>query len=169
MFKIKIKKVKIPNNNKNNRKNKNKKPKNLFTWLFNAFIFIILITFTFSLVSNLFKNEKERKELKVSLNEIVKNINESQNLNIENSTSSTSSIKNILIEGNKVMLEVGTGTLFVADKENGETFLNVLKSYDVSSTTLNNLNIQVKEENNFNFWTNILPILLPIIFLIVII
>lgn len=79
------------------------------------------------------------------MNEIVKNINE------EVTTTSTTTIKNILVEGNKVYLEVGTDTMMVTDKENGETFLNVLKNYDISSTTLNTLNIKVKEESNFSF------------------
>ncbi len=162
MIKIKVKKI-------NNKKNNSKKPKNLFAWLFNAFIFVLLIAFTFSLISNLFKSGEARKEVKVSMNEIIRNINEIEALSSTNATTSTSTLKNILVEGNKVYLEVGTDTLLVADKESGETLLSVLKNYDVSSTTLNNLNIEVKEESGFNFWTVILPILLPAIFLVVLI
>lgn len=171
MIKIKIKKVKAPHSSKNN---KNKKPKNLFSWLFNIFIFIVLISFTFSLISNLFINKDSKKEIKVSMNEIIKNINE--NTSISTSTnesaingSSTDNIKNILIEGNKVYLETSSNTLLVAEKESGETFLNILKSYEVSSNTLNLLNIKVKEDSGFNFWSNLLPIFLPIIFLIILI
>ncbi len=172
MLKIKIKRVKSPLNNKNK---KNKKPKNLFAWLFNAVIFVILIVFTFSLISNLFINKDERKEEKVSMNEIIKNINESTiiatstNASSTNATTSTSTLKNILIEGNKIYLESGTDTLLVAEKENGETFLNILKSYEVPTNTLNSLNIKVKEDGGFNFWTTLLPIFLPIIFLIILI
>lgn len=162
MIKIKVKKI-------NNKKNNSKKPKNLFAWLFNAFIFVLLIAFTFSLISNLFKSGEARKEVKVSMNEIIRNINEIEVASTTSATTPTSTLKNILVEGNKVYLEVGTDTLLVADKESGETLLSVLKNYDVSSTTLNNLNIEVKEESGFNFWTVILPILLPAIFLVVLI
>jgi cell division protease FtsH len=55
--------------------------------------------------------------------------------------------------------------LYIAKKESGESFLNILKNYEVSSNTLSLLNIKVKNEEDSSFWSIILPILLPILFL----
>lgn len=53
--------------------------------------------------------------------------------------------------------------MLVSLKEKNATFLDILKDYDVSSATLESLNIQVKEENKIDFLT-LAFIFLPIIF-----
>ena len=156
MLKIKIKKIKNPINS--NKNAKNKKPKNIFGQMLNIFLFLIILIFTYSVLNKYFLQDTKRKEVEVSMNEIVKNIN------LTDQTSS-STFKNILVSEDNVSLEVGTDTLFVAKKETNESFLSVLKNYGVSTDTINHLNIKVSNESSFSFWTNILPIFLPIIFL----
>lgn len=152
MLKIKIKK--IDTNNKNN--NKKKKPKSIFSQIYNIVFFIILITFLFSLYSNLIEN-KEKKEEKVSISELIKEI-ENQNTNNQ----STSTILNILVDKDKIYFEKNASTTFVSKKEEGETFLSILKNYNISTSTLNNLNISIKENSKLAILTLLIPILLPL-------
>ncbi|MEA4910858.1 ATP-dependent zinc metalloprotease FtsH [bioreactor metagenome] len=168
MTKFDLNDLKSPlKNTKNKKNNKKKKPVNLFSQLFNIFIFIILIVLAFSLFSNYFGSRKDREEVKVPMSELVKNIQETPISvaaeAIEGATTSSTSLRNILIDGDKVYLEVGTGTTFVSQKERNETFLDILKNYEVSSSTLENLNIKVKEESKIDFLT-LSFIFLPILF-----
>lgn len=159
MTKFNLKGVKPP---QKSRKNPIKKqPKGFFSQIFNILFFILIIVFIYSSVSGYFDQSKGRKEVKVSMNEIVKDINNSQTIL---ATSSTSTLRNVLIKGNKIYLEVGTDTMYVAQKESGETFLNILENYEVPSSTLKNLNIEVKTESGFNFWSSFLLIGLPLVF-----
>lgn len=166
MTKFDLKEVKssLKNNNteksNKNQKNKKKKPINLFSQFLNIFVFIMLLVFAYSLFSNYFIQNKDREEVKISMSELVKNI---QNAVDAESVSSSSVIRNILIDGDKIYLEEGESTMLVSLKEKNETFLDILKNYDVSSTTLESLNIQVKEENKIDFLT-LAFIFLPIIF-----
>ncbi|MBP9765860.1 MAG: ATP-dependent zinc metalloprotease FtsH [Candidatus Pacebacteria bacterium] len=152
MIKIKLKKIKIPQGKGNN---KNKKPKNIFWQLFNIFILFILLVSIYSGVSKYFSDKSDKKEIDVSMNEIVKKIN------LEDS----STTKSILVTGSKVSFEDSSTTILVAKKENNESFLNVLQNYGVSTSTINNLNIKVEHDSSFSFWTDLFPLLLPIIFL----
>jgi len=166
MTKFDLKEVKssLKNNNNQksnkNQKNKKKKPINLFSQFLNIFVFIMLLVFAYSLFSNYFIQNKDREEIKISMSELVKNI---QNTADAESASSSSLIRNILIDGDKIYLEEGESTMLVSLKEKNATFLDILKDYDVSSATLESLNIQVKEENKIDFLT-LAFIFLPIIF-----
>jgi cell division protease FtsH len=110
----------------------------------------------YSSVSSFFDKKDDRKEVEVSMGEIVKNINQ---------INASSTLKNIFVEGEKVSLESGTDTLLMAKKEAGESFLNILRNYGVATETLARLNIKVQDEDGSSFWTTIFPILLPIVFL----
>ncbi len=153
----------MPTNSTKNKKNK--KPKSLFAQIYNIFIFIILVVLGFSILNNFFGDKNDKKEVKVSMNEIVKNINEFQYNFVSASSTATSSMRNILVKGDKIFLDVGTNTVFVSQKEANNTFLDILKAYDVSSSTISNLNISVKDDNGFGFWGVIASILLPLVFL----
>lgn len=155
MIKIKIKKIKVPQNGKNN---KNKKPKNIFWQLLNIFILFVLLVSLYSGISAYFGENKSKKEISVSMSEIVKKIN------LENA-SSTNATTTLTVSGDKVSFEDSSTTKLVAIKESNESLLNVLKNYGVSTTSLNNLNIKIEDNSGFNFWTDLLPFLLPVVFL----
>jgi hypothetical protein len=134
MIKIKIKKIKVPQNRENN---KNKKPKSIFWQLFNLVIFFLILVSAYSLLTKYSGEDSKRKEIPVSMNEIVKKINLVEN----NASTSSTTMKNIFVSGDKVSIEDGTNTLLVTQKETNESFLNVLKNYGVStSTSINTLN-----------------------------
>lgn len=156
MIKIKIKKIKVPQNGKNS---KNKKPKNIFWQLFNIFILFILLVSLYSGISKYISESNPKKEISVSMSEIVKKID------IASTSSPTSPVTTLTVSGDKVSLDDSSTTVLVAIKESNESLLNVLKNYGVSTSTLNNLNIKIEDQSGFNFWTDILPFLLPVVFL----
>lgn len=155
MIKIKIKKIKVPQNDKNNN---NKKPKNLLWQLFNIFILFILLVSLYSAVSAYFGENKSKKEISVSMSEIVKKID------LINSTS-TNATTTLTVSGDKVSFNDSSTTTLVAIKESNESLLNVLKNYGVSTSSLNNLNIKIEDNSGFNFFSDVFPFLLPVIFL----
>ncbi|MDQ1282206.1 MAG: cell division protease FtsH, partial [Patescibacteria group bacterium] len=161
MIKIKIKKMKVPQNSKNN---KNKKPKNLLWQFFNIFILFVLLISLYSGISKYISESNPKKEISVSMSEIVKKIN-LENSSSTNATTSTSSVTTLTVSGDKVSLEDSSTTVLVAIKESNESLLNVLKNYGVSTSSLNNLNIKIEDQSGFNFFSDILPFLLPLIFL----
>lgn len=166
MTKFDLKNVKTPL--KNNKNRKNKRPVSIFSQFLNIIIFIILMSLLYSFATDYFGKANGRQEVKVPMSELVKNIQETPILleNVETGISTdeaSSTLRNILIDGNKVYLEVGEDTMYVSQKEKSETFLDILKNYEVSSTTLSVLNIKVKEEARVDFLT-LLFIFLPIIF-----
>ena len=150
-------------NNKNNKnkdfknlKNKkNKNPKSFFSQILSIVIFFLILFLIYSLIS---KNllQKENTEKKVSISEIVSVL---ETNNLENKK------QNILIEDDKVILDVGTNSKLIAKKEVGESFLNILKNYNISTNTLNNLNITIKEDSGYKYLLGILTFIIPILFL----
>jgi hypothetical protein len=138
---------KVETETKKIKKSKKNKPTNIFWQIFNVVIFIIIIINIYSLAKNYFREKNNvRKEVKVSMSEIVKN------LQIENDIiSSTSSVKNILIDGEEIRLDVGTNTTLVSKKEINESLLDVLKNYGVGTSTLSNINIKIKDDSIYKF------------------
>ncbi len=157
MTNFNLKNIKTPK--KTGKKSPKKKPKSLFSYILNIVFFILLATFLYSTISDYFLSENNnRKEVKVSINEIVKNLS-----SISSSEDTDSALKNITVKGNKIYLEVGTDTLYVAEKEQGQTFLGILDSYKISTSTLKNINIDIKSESRSGLITSILLLGLPLI------
>ena len=154
---------------KDKKNSKKKSPTNIFWQIFNAAIIFFIIINLFSFAKSYWQEKQSgRKEILVSMTEIVKNINAFDIINSVNSATTISiknsdKTRNILIDGEKIKLEVGTDTVLVAAKENNESLLNVLKNYGVSTSTLTNLNIKIKDNSGYKLWSDILPIFLPIL------
>ena len=138
---------KVETETKKIKKSKKNKPTNIFWQILNVVIIIIIIINIYSLAKTYFgEKDNVRKEVKVSMSEIVKN------LQIENDIiSSTSSVKNILIDGEEIRLDVGTNTTLVSKKEINESLLDVLKNYGVGTSTLSNINIKIKDDSIYKF------------------
>jgi len=165
----KIMKFNFQSSLKKDKKNSKKKsPTNIFWQILNAAIIFFIIINLFSFAKHYWQEKRSgRKEILVSMTEIVKNINALNLENISSTSMSTSTvainIRNILIDGDKIKLEVGTDTVLVATKEVNDSLLNVLKNYGVSTSTLTNLNIKIKDNSGYKLWSDILPIFLPIL------
>lgn len=163
MLSIKVKRGKGGTNNK---KNRNKKPKKLLSQILNMIIIILLIITSYSLISGIVDGGESKKVEKVSMSQLIKKINQEGDYLNYVATTSTSTI-NLLVEDNKVHLDVGTNTQMIAEKENGVSFFSILNNYNVATETVAKLNVTIKEASKGNLFLSLIPILLPTILIFV--
>ena len=74
-----------------------------------------------------------------------------------------SEVASVVIEGDKLSVTLKDGRKEEIKKESGETFLEVLKNFNVEPDKIFAIKIEVKNSEGFNFWLNniILPFLIP--------
>jgi len=76
-------------------------------------------------------------------------------------------VKKIVVEGEDVTVTYKDDTVKKSKKEAGSSLSDTLSNYGVGGTTLASTEIEIKNESGFVFWlVNILPFLLPVIFII---
>ena len=81
---------------------------------------------------------------------------------------SVGEVKNILVEGDKLTITYKNDEIKITKKEVGSALSQTLFNYGVTSTALANTKIEIKNESGFMFWLiNLLPFLLPIIFILI--
>ena len=77
------------------------------------------------------------------------------------------SVKSILVEGDKLTITYQNNDVKTAKKEVGSALSQTLFNYGVTSQALAKTEIQIKDESGFMFYlVNILPFLLPIVFIL---
>src|SRR3989338_8988787 len=76
-------------------------------------------------------------------------------------------VKNIVVEGDKVTITYNNDEIKTSKKEVGSSLSQTLFNYGVGSEALGKTNIEIKNESGFMFLLlNILPFLLPIVFIL---
>ena len=81
---------------------------------------------------------------------------------------SAGEVKNILVEGDKLTVTYTNDEIKTTKKEVGSSLSQTLFNYGVNSQALLNTKIEIKEESGFIFYLiNILPFLLPIVFILI--
>ena len=81
---------------------------------------------------------------------------------------SAGEVKNILVEGDKLTITYQNDEVKTAKKEVGSALSQTLFNYGVTKESFAKTEIQIKNESGFGFWLiNILPFLLPIIFILI--
>lgn len=109
------------------------------------FLVFLILTGIFSLFSS---PQKEQIE-KVSLSELMKQINQGQ-------------IKEIEIEGDKLNVVLIDNQKKIVLKESNDSFSDLLRNYQIPPEKLENISISVKDISETAFWINtILPFLIP--------
>ena len=138
---------------KNSLQNKDKKPKveNTFGSSVAGAIFIfMLITAVYLVVSD---NAEIIPEIPIS--DLAKSV-------------SAGEIKKILVEGDKLTITFQNDKIKISKKEVDASLSQTLFNYGVSSEALTKTEIEIKKESGFVFLLlNILPFLLPIIFILI--
>jgi cell division protease FtsH len=79
------------------------------------------------------------------------------------------SISSITVDGDTVTAVKTDKTTVVSKKETGQSVVDTLRAYGVSTTTLASTTVTINGETGIAFWGSIIPIVLPIIFLAVMI
>jgi len=136
----------------NQKEDKNKKKNNKETKFSSSIGTSILI---FMLITGLYLvlagNPKEIQEIAIS--DLAKSV-------------SLGEVKSITVEVNNLNIEYKNGEIKKAKKETESSLSQTLFNYGVSADSLANTNIQVKNESGLFFWLgNLLPFLLPLIFI----
>ncbi|KKP87972.1 MAG: Lysyl-tRNA synthetase [Candidatus Nomurabacteria bacterium GW2011_GWC2_35_8] len=137
--------------NKKNPLNKGKKQKggNLFGSISGAVFIFMLITAVYLIVSD---NSKAIPEIPIS--DLAKSV-------------SVGEVKKIVVEGDKLTVTFQNDEIKTAKKEVGSTLSQTLFNYGVNNGALAKTEIQIKEESGFMYLLfNILPFLLPIVFIL---
>ncbi len=81
---------------------------------------------------------------------------------------SVGEVKQIMVEGDMLMVTYKNDEVKQSKKETGSPLSQTLFNYGVKPEALSATEIQVKNESGFGFWLiNILPFLLPIIFIVI--
>ncbi len=76
-------------------------------------------------------------------------------------------VKTIVVEGDQLTITYQNGDVKDSKKEIGSPLSQTLFDYGVTPAALAKTDIQIKDEGGFSFWlANILPILLPILFIL---
>src|SRR3989344_2438474 len=133
----------------NSKGKKTPKKTNFGTNLAGAIFFFMLITALYLVVSGDAKVVPE-----VAISDLAKSVQAGE-------------VKNILVEGDKLTITYLNNDVKIAKKEVGSALSQTLFNYGVTTEALSNTGIQIKDESGFMFWlVNILPFLLPIIFIL---
>ena len=136
-----------------NTQNKGKKAGKPAGWggsIAGALLFFLLITGAYLLVSGDGKVTPE-----VSISDLAKSV-------------SAGDVKNIVVEGDDLTITYQDASVKTAKKEIGSALSQTLFNYGVTPASIAKTDIQVKDETGFTFWlVNILPFLLPIVFILI--
>ncbi len=124
--------------------------KNLFKNFLIFFVVLLFVMGAFSLVNSSF-NEPEI----IGISEVVDKIDAGE-------------VKQIDVNGNKLVVTFTDDTQAESRKEGIASLSSVLKDYDVNTSKLKNVIVNIKEDSGFGYWMGaILPFLLPFILIVV--
>ena len=139
--------------NKNSTQNKGKKPKrgtNLGGSVAGSILIFMLITAVYLVVS-----DSGKVILEIPISDLAKSV-------------SAGEIKKILVEGDKLTITYQNDEIKISKKEVGSSLSQTLFNYGVTATALSKTEIEIKDESGLMFLLlNILPFLLPILFILI--
>src|SRR3989344_627091 len=138
--------------NKKTEQNKGQKLKeggNFSGSIFGAVLIFMLITASYLAISGDAKSTPE-----IPISDLAKNVRLGE-------------VKKIIVSGDKLTITYTNDEIKKAKKEVGSTLSQTLFNYGVSSEALGKTEIEIKDESGFIFLLlNILPFLLPIVFIL---
>jgi len=138
--------------NQKDIKNKGKKGKDVPKFsgnMLGAVLIFITITAFYLMLSGTSKSVSE-----IPVSDLAKSV-------------SAGEVKNILVEGEKLTITYKNDEIKISKKETESSLSQTLFNYGVKPEALVGTNIEVKDESGFKYWLmNLLPFLLPIIFIL---
>lgn len=138
--------------NQKEEKDENKKSKkelNFGASVAGAVFIFMLITALYLIISDVPKDTPE-----IPISDLARQVESQQ-------------VKKILVEGENLTITYNSEEVMKAKKETGSSLSQTLFNYGVSKESFAFVEIEVKNESGFGFWIlNILPFLLPILFIV---
>ena len=113
-------------------------------------LIFLALTFLYSVISG---NKKEEPEM-ISLSSLARLVEED-------------AVSSIEVSGDKLAVMLDDGSSKESKKEPQSSLSETLTNYGVSAEAIRGANVTIKSESGFGFWAlSILPILLPILFIV---
>lgn len=131
---------------KEKKDNQQKKAQGFSQQLIGAFIIISFLVWGYSMMG------ENKKEENIPISQFASMV-ESGNIN------------EILVEGDTLTGKTTEQKTFVSKKEGGTSVFTTLSSYGVGTSTLSNTTIKIESDRGLSFWSSLIPIILPILFL----
>lgn len=123
----------------------NKLLKNLGT----LFLIFLFLSFLFALYNS---NQSAGKAEEINITRLVDEMNGDQ-------------VQKITVSGNKINVDLKSGSKQTLNKENESSLTETLKNYGLDPTKLQKIPVDVQGESGLTYWLgNILPILIPLLF-----
>ena len=117
---------------------------------------IMWVVFIFMLMTALylFVSDPAKEASTISISELAKSVNKGE-------------VKDILVSGEELTITYQNADIKKSKKEVGSSLTETFANYGVDKDALAITNIEVKNESGFSYWLlNLLPILLPILFIL---
>ena len=131
------------------KRNKGKKQPNFSGNILGAILIFMIITALYLLISTSSNTTQE-----VSISDLAKSVEAGE-------------VKSVLVEGDSLTITYKNDEVKISKKEVESSLSQTLFNYGVSKEALDVTNIEVKNESGFWYWVvNILPFLLPILFIV---
>lgn len=123
--------------------------KSLYKNLLGAVLVLFLVALIFSSLSGTFE-----KPVDLSFSRLIEEIN-------------NENVKKITVSGEKLNIELESGTKAVVQKESGVGLSETLRNYGVTSEQIRGINLENTGESGLRFWASVLvPVLLPIFIIV---
>lgn len=136
-------------NNKKNKKNTEN------TNFFGSFMSTILIFMLITALYLTFNDSSKKNIVDIPISELAVSVENGQ-------------VQSILVEGEKLTSTFLNGEVKRTKKESGTSLTQTLSNFNISKEALQSVNIEVKNETGFGYiLLNLLPFLIPIIFIVV--
>jgi cell division protease FtsH len=117
----------------------------------NFFIILAVILVVAGFIS--LYSEPQQKPEEINIGRLVEEVNNEE-------------VKEIIIKGDTLEIELFNGTKQETKKEVGESLSTLFKNLDVSPEKTSKVNIEVQKDTGASFWmANILPFLIPLLFI----
>jgi cell division protease FtsH len=137
--------------NLNNNKNKKKKESKFSGSITGAILIFMIITALY-----LVFDDSSKKVVPIPLSDLAQSVQKGE-------------VKNILVEGDKLTITYQNEEIKKSKKEAESSLSQTLFNYGVSQEALAKTKIEIKNQSGFSYWLlNLLPILLPILFIVLI-
>ncbi|MFH1218764.1 MAG: ATP-dependent zinc metalloprotease FtsH [Candidatus Peregrinibacteria bacterium] len=118
----------------------------------NTFLYLIIIALVVTAGVMIFNNPKQANQ-EISLNTFVEKVESGE-------------IQQVIVESNKIFIELVDGSKLFTFKEPGASVYEVLERAGVTNKTISKLSITVADTETSAFWTNLLIGIIPIALII---
>jgi len=115
---------------------------------------VVLVFITIAAIFSVYQTPEENKPQLVGVGEVVQKIQNNE-------------VQKVEVSGDEILVILKDENKLKANKELNESFLSLLKNYEVPAEKISAIEIEIKTESGWSYWMGIiLPFLLPFLFIV---